>query len=572
MGRGVAMARAAGAHSMFPIPPAEPAVDIGARVGRLIEGLLQKGLLSSVQLERGKRAAETSGERPDIVLNKLGLISDADLVRAYQDVTGLEALTSIEPGQLLASLPGIDPGFLRSARILPLQNEDGQIELALADPLDLRAVRALIVKAGREFPLRIAARTDIEAALSRLSQSGGGSEAAAAEAGAEVGSEDIERLKDIASEAPIIRLVSEIIENAVQKAASDVHITRSAEGGRVRLRLDGRLNDMRQLTPRVHQAVVSRLKIMAALDIGERRLPQDGRIQVATMGREIDLRISTMPHAHGEGAFIRVLDNKAAVLDLEGLGFSSEHTARIAGILGHAHGLFLITGPTGSGKTTTLYAALRHLNDPSKNIVTVEDPIEYTLTGINQIQVNRRAGLDFSRTLRSVLRQDPDVIMIGEIRDRETAAIAVQAALTGHFVLATLHTNDALSAIDRLIDMEVEPFLLASVLRGVMAQRLVRRLCPSCSSVRAKAEAVSGAVLNDACPACHGGGYAGRIPLAEVIPVGPELQRAVGQRLGADEMSGLSASLGFENLQADGERLVAAGMTTKAEIFRALGE
>lgn len=414
-------------------------------------------------------------------------------------------------------------------------------------------------------------RAEIETALANLNQGIPNTNDAAMDAGLEAGTEDIERLKDIASEAPIIRLVAEVIEAAVQQAASDIHITRSADGGRIRFRLDGRLSDVRQLTPRVHQAVVSRFKIMAALDIGERRLPQDGRIQVPIKGREIDLRISTMPHTHGEGVFVRVLDNKAAVFDLNSLGFSSQHAKRIEGILGHAHGLFLITGPTGSGKTTTLYAALRYLNDPSKNLVTVEDPIEYTLPGINQIQVNRRAGLDFSRTLRSVLRQDPDVIMIGEIRDRETAAIAVQAALTGHFVLATLHTNDALSAIDRLIDMDVEPFLLAGVLRGVMAQRLIRQLCPVCRT-RIKAEAVTPEPNSPTCSTCQGTAYSGRAPLAEVIPIGPEIQKAVNDRRGSREIAPIAIAMGFETLQADGERLVTEGVTTPAEILRALGE
>ncbi|MCZ8182422.1 MAG: GspE/PulE family protein [Beijerinckiaceae bacterium] len=537
----------------------------------IAENLAAQNLITASQLERGRRAAQASGDRLDIVLNKLGLVSDSDLLKAYRAATGFSIL-SAEALEHVGFCPkDVDPGFFRHTKILPLREHDGILDIAVADPLDLRSVQALRFRLGIVLNIGIMARTELEAALGRLTAPVSVSSEELASASHDEGADDIERLRDIASEAPIIRLVTETIETAVQQAASDIHITRGAEGGRIRFRLDGRLIDVRQLSPRVHQAVVSRLKIMAALDIGERRLPQDGRIRIAARGREIDLRISTMPHAHGEGAFIRVLDNKSAVLDLEGLGFSQTHSERIRGILTHAHGLFLITGPTGSGKTTTLYAALRHLNDPSKNIVTVEDPIEYSLPGINQIQVNRRAGLDFSRTLRSVLRQDPDIIMIGEIRDRETAAIAVQAALTGHLVLATLHTNDALSAIDRLIDMEVEPFLLASVLRGVMAQRLVRKSCPHCRARRNRIAQLSGETPRS-CRECHDTGFSGRMPLAEVVPVGAEIQEAVSSRKGTRDIAAIALALGYETLQTEGDRLVDAGLTIRAEIFRALGE
>lgn len=501
--------------------------------------------LSDNQIERAQRAAEASGERLDLALNKLGLVSDDALMKVYSEVTGVKVADNTASPDAIPE--GIDPLFLRTNRLLPLEVTDDVIRVAVADPVDLRSAHALALRLNRTLDVCLLSRADIERSLSMIAQRTPIDATNLSEHSPEVAADDIDRLRDIASEAPVIRLVAETIESAFTRGASDIHITRNAEAGRIRYRIDGQLSDVRGLSPRLHQAVISRLKIMASLDIGERRLPQDGRIQISAKGREIDLRISTMPHAHGEGAFIRILDNRAANRELAGLGFNDAQTNRIRQILSHPHGLFLITGPTGSGKTTTLYAALRHLNDPSKNIVTVEDPVEFTIAGINQIQVNRKAGLDFARTLRSVLRQDPDIIMIGEIRDRETAAIAVQAALTGHLVLATLHTNDALSAIDRLLDMDVEPFLLGSILRGTMAQRLVRKLTGK-------------------------GVFSGRAPLAEVVPVGQELQDAIINRRDHAQLSRIASALGYETLADAGKSMVETGVTNAAEIARALGE
>lgn len=539
------------------------------RLQTLIQHLVEQDLLSDAQLDRGKRASEARGERLDLVLNRLGLISDTDLMTAYAFLFRVPVLADF-PDILACHAPeGVSIGFLRHAGLLPFRGHDGSLKLAITDPIDLRPVAALADRLGLRPDLVMIGRSDLEAILARLASS----ERPAAEplTIADDASDDIERLKDLASEAPIIRLVAETIEGAILRKASDIHITRLAEGGRIRFRIDGELTDIRPLSPRYHQAMISRLKIMAGLDIGERRLPQDGRIQIPVRGREIDLRISTMPHVHGEGAFIRILDKHGIDLDLEGLGFPEHLTARMTSILAHAHGLFLITGPTGSGKTTTLYAALRRLNHPGRHIVTVEDPIEYMLPGINQIQVNRRAGLDFSTTLRSVLRQDPDIIMVGEIRDRETAAIAVQAALTGHFVLATLHTNSALSAIDRLIDMGVEPFLLAGVLRGLMAQRLVKKQCPACRSSHASVTFAASSHGVERCDACLGTGSAGRMPLAEVVVINRDLEAGIIAGKTGPDLTEIADKLGFESLEAEGLALVNKGLTTALEVRRAIG-
>lgn len=537
---------------------------VSALAERLIEDLRTRGVLSEAQIERGRRAARQSGERLDAVLNKLGLIQDQTLLDAYVRHTGMQPFAGDLSEQSLLVPDGIDPAFFRTRRIALLGTPPAPPVAILADPLDMRALDALRARMEAEIPVFLAPRGVVDAALTKLGH--GTKTSNPAPETAEFGAlDDIDRLKDIASEAPVIRLTADIIEEAAERAASDIHITRTAEEGRVRLRIDGALGEARRLSPRAHQAVVSRLKIMAGLDIGERRLPQDGRLQVSVKGREIDLRLSTMPHTHGEGAFLRILDRRQSVFAFDQLGFEAAHRETIEAILGHAFGLFLITGPTGSGKTTTLYAALSALNDATRHIVTVEDPVEYALPGINQIQVNRQAGLDFARTLRSVLRQDPDIIMVGEIRDGETAAIAVQAALTGHFVLATLHTNDALSAVDRLVDMGVEPFLLASVLRGVMAQRLVRRHC-ACVEITPE-----GVLPRPDCLHCKGMGFSGRMPLAQVVAVDRRMRDAITAKAGLSELEALAEAAGYPTMQAEGRRLATSRVTSWSEVARALG-
>lgn len=542
---------------------------ISDQLDRLIEVFRANGALTGAMIERARRAADATGERLDRVLNRLGLLSDEQLLAGYHEITGLPVVSGVERAPADALPADVNVGFFRHSRIIPLQFGETVLDVAIEDPLDCRAIEALAYRTDRQVRTFIATPAWIEQMLARLPGLAP-NENLGEDAAPEIANDDVSRLRDLASEAPIIRLVSDVIEAAIDRRATDIHITRSAQAGRVRLRIDGDLEEFRDLPPAVHQAVVSRLKIMAALDIGENRVPQDGRIQTVVAGRPIDLRISTMPHLNGEGVFVRLLEHDSRRVELPQLGFHSNHIGLIEEVIAHPNGLFLVTGPTGSGKTTTLYAVLRALNDPSRNIVTVEDPIEYRIDGINQVQINRRAGLDFPKVLRSVLRQDPDIILIGEIRDRETASIAVQAALTGHLVLATLHTNDAATVVDRLIDMGIEPFLLAAVLRGAMAQRLARRTCPSCRPLGdRKMDTLQQSQIS--CTVCRGTGFHGRVPLAEVFKSNPEIEAIITGGGRSSELRKWLDQHSTGSLQDDGTRLVREGLTTEAEVVKALG-
>jgi general secretion pathway protein E len=422
----------------------------------------------------------------------------------------------------------------------------------------------------------------------RIAELYGNSDGSAAEVIADVGQDlDLEQLMtelpavadllESRDDAPIIRLINALLSQAVREAASDIHIEPYERHSVVRLRRDGVLRDIARPHRGLHAAMASRIKIMANLDIAEKRLPQDGRLSLRLAGRPIDVRVSTLPTTHGERLVLRLLDKATAQLGLDALGMAADTRARFAALLDEPHGIVLVTGPTGSGKSTTLYAALQALDAATLNIVTVEDPVEYDLPGIGQIQANPRIGLSFAKALRAILRQDPDVIMIGEIRDLETAQIAVQASLTGHLVLATLHTNDAAAALTRLVDMGVEPFLLASTLRGVLAQRLVRRLCPACrtpAAASASERRLFGAECPDTlwhaggCAACGHTGYAGRSGIYELVVADEALARLVHD--GADEarLRAHARHAGTRSLRADGLRHLAGGVTAAAELLR----
>lgn len=361
-------------------------------------------------------------------------------------------------------------------------------------------------------------------------------------------------------DAPVVRMVSAVLQEAVLRKASDIHLEPYESGSVVRFRIDGVLRDVAQPPRSLHAALISRIKIMAQLDIAEKRLPQDGRMSVKTEIGQLDIRVSTLPTGSGERAVLRLLDKGQAALSLESLGMSQEMREALERLIARPNGIFLVTGPTGSGKTTTLYAALSRLDAATRNVMTVEDPIEYDIPGIAQTQVQPKIGLTFASTLRSILRQDPDVIMIGEIRDLETAQIAIQASLTGHLVLATLHTNDAPSAITRLLDMGVEPFLLSSSLVGVLAQRLVRESCGACQG--------TGLIENQVCRTCDGQGFYGRTGIFELMTVSESIAAAVKARADANELKALARQEGFITLREDGERLVALGVTTAAEVVR----
>ena len=462
---------------------------------------------------------------------------------------------------------------------------DAVLTLAMADPLDSFAPAALAAATGLRVAREVAVPVELDAAFGRLyPEEGSGSPAPEGDEQAPKIEEDAERLRDLASEAPVIRLVNQIIGRAVENQASDIHIEPFEDRLRVRYRYDGVLQEAEAPPRGLAAAIVSRIKIMARLDIAERRLPQDGRIKLAVRGQEVDFRVSTIPSLHGEKVVLRVLDRDAVGFDFAKLGLAPAVVTRLRAALELPNGIVLVTGPTGSGKTTTLYTGLLALNVVARNVVTVEDPIEYQLRGINQIQVRPQIGLTFASLLRSILRQDPDVIMIGEIRDLETAEIAVQAALTGHLVLSTLHTNSAAASITRLRDMGVEDYLLTAALRGVLAQRLVRRLCPACRREEAAPPEMTARFGLDqrtarrpitlfhpaGCPQCRQTGYRGRQAIAEFLTPDAAIEKLIFARADHAEIERAAVAAGMVPMFAAGLDAVLAGETALEEVVRAI--
>ncbi len=547
--------------------------------------LTTRGLLVGAALERVRRLAAESGERIDLIASKLGLVSDRDLAQAYAELLGKPLVRPEDfPAEPVAA-ERVQPPYLKRARIIPIAETDTDIVAAMADPLDDSAARALEFALGKQVSRRAAVPTDIDVAHERLYSRGRStideiSDAAGEREDVDRDS-DLERLKDLASEAPVIRLVNTFVTRAVEMRASDIHIESVEAGMRVRYRIDGVLKEMETPPARLRSAIISRVKIMAKLNIAERRLAQDGRIRLAVRGKEIDFRVSTTPAIHGESVVLRILDRGNLALDFEALGFDDSQLPTFLECLFRPHGIVLVTGPTGSGKTTTLYAALTRLNSPDSKILTAEDPVEYVLNGVNQVQMKPDIGLTFATALRSFLRQDPDIMMIGEIRDLETAQIAVQAALTGHLVLSTVHTNDAASAMTRLLDMGIEHYLLTSTINAVLAQRLVRRLCPECREpYEPEPELVSrleiGALAKGkpmlyrpvGCPACNGGGYSGRTMILELMVTDDTIRSLVLRRAEAREIQAAAVHGGMQTMYAHGMRKALAGITTFEEILR----
>jgi general secretion pathway protein E len=545
--------------------------------------LLRQGHCDQRTLERARRVAIDSDQRLDVVLIQLGLVSERGLADAYADllsipVTSIDRYPPLEP-----VLPDrLSAAFLRYARVIPLAADGQIVTLAAADPLDPFTPSAVAVATGRQVRLQVAVPIELETALNRLYPEEG---SATPDAGADAPlEEDAERLKDLASEAPVIRLVNLLITRAVETQASDIHIEPFEDRLRVRYRYDGVLHEAEPPPRHLAAAITSRIKIMARLDIAERRMPQDGRIKMAVRGQDVDFRVSTIPSLHGETVVLRILDRSAVVFDYARLGLAPGVIRKLGSALDLPNGIVLVTGPTGSGKTTTLYTGLLALNAITRKIVTVEDPIEYQLGGINQIQVRAQIGLTFASLLRSILRQDPDVIMVGEIRDGETAQIAVQAALTGHLVLSTLHTNSAAAAVTRLRDMGVEDYLLTAVLRGVMAQRLVRRLCPDCRRREpAPPELVQRFGLDRrtadrpimlsravGCLSCRQTGYRGRTAIAEFLELGPETERLIFARADHATIERAAVGQGMELMFEAGLAAALAGETTIEELTRSI--
>ncbi len=557
---------------------------------RIGEILIERGKLDAAGLDRALRLQEESGEKLGVLLVTLGIVAQRDVSEALAAQLGLPLVEAAGYPELPILEERVSARFLRESRALPLAEDESELALAMADPTDSYTVNAFEMVTGRKVKAKVAIPTELEAALERLYGAGKsalGQIFGDVEQRDDIGFDaDIQQLKDLASEAPVIRLVSLIITNALDMRASDIHVEPFENRLIVRYRIDGVLHEIESPPRRLSAAVISRIKIMAMLDIAERRLPQDGRIRLRVQGKEIDLRVSTVPTMHGESVVMRILDKGGVALDFKRLGFEDDTLEGFLDVLMEPHGILLVTGPTGSGKTTTLYTALDRLNKPDVKILTVEDPVEYQMPGINQIQVKPQIDLTFANALRSIVRQDPDVIMIGEIRDLETAQIAVQSALTGHLVLSTVHTNDAASTVNRLLDMGVEDYLLTSTVIGILAQRLVRTLCPACKETYIalpevvdelglrKFAATAEVTLYHAkgCNECGHTGFIGRVSIMEMLPMSDHLRTHVMRHATSTELRAEAIKEGMVTMYEDGMRKAMNGVTTFEEVLRVTRE
>ena len=556
------------------------AAPVDAARPRLGELLITAGKLNERDLQNALQAQQELGGYLGQVLVQLGVVAEADLMPVLARQLAMPLISADQFPAVLPEVPGLQAHFAEAQCICPLSIQDGVLHVAMAAPQDAFVCKALHLSTGLEIAPALALEADIRKAWAEAAQEHA-SEADSDWSDQAGGSDFVEHLKDLASEAPVIRLVSSIISRAIELQASDIHLEPFENGLQVRYRMDGVIHASEVLPPRLSAAVGSRVKLLAHLDIAERRLPQDGRIKTRAKGRELDLRVSTAPTVHGESIVMRVLDRASVRLSLESMGFSADTLAQFQTLLQKPHGILLVTGPTGSGKTTTLYAALSKIDAVANKIITVEDPVEYQLDGVNQIQVHAQINLTFANALRSILRQDPDIIMIGEMRDSETAQIAVQSALTGHLVLSTLHTNTAAGAITRMRDMGVESYLITSSVNGVLAQRLVRTLCAACKQpdpVAASAAQGSGLLRFQqpgqpiyravGCEHCRDTGYKGRTAIHELLLLDERLRHAIIQGEDANALHALGARNGMLSLYEDGLRKVAAGVTTLEEVLR----
>ncbi|MFB3776182.1 MAG: type II secretion system ATPase GspE [Bryobacteraceae bacterium] len=543
---------------------------------RLGEMLIERRLIAPEDLERGLEIQRERGEKIGKILVDLGFIAMRDVLAALSEQLSLPLVSIEGPPPSSPETESLAPRFMRQCRFLPLAIEDSTLTIAMADPLDFETIAAVQGATGMKVQPALAPEQEI---LDAIDKYYGEEQKAPSESAADLAesSEDLEHLRDMASEAPVIRLVNAMIGQAVEKRASDIHIEPYEKEFRVRYRIDGVLYNQEPPPRELKAAIISRVKLMAKLNIAERRLPQDGRIKIKILGREVDLRVSTLPTLYGESVVMRLLDRSAGdFYDLYRLGFDEPMLRRMEHFTSLPHGIFLVTGPTGSGKSTTLYSALKRINQPDKKIITIEDPVEYQMDGINQIHVNPQIGLTFAAGLRHIVRQDPDVIMVGEIRDRETADIAIRAALTGHFVYSTLHTNDAPSAITRLADMGVENYLLSSSLVAVLAQRLVRVICTHCRQPDGLHNAPDGEVVQGwrgtGCEECSGTGFTGRVGIFELMELDEEIRGLIMGNADAARITDAARRQGMRSLREDGWSKVKAGVTTAGEVMRVTQE
>lgn len=546
---------------------------------RLGDLLVESGLITNKQLEKALGVQKTTGERLGKALINLGYITEESMIEILEFQLGVPHINlgSLNISKEVAST--IPASLAERYQVIPIKKNGKKLTLAMVDPTNFYAQDDVRMVSGYEVEAVIAAEGEIVRAINEIY----GVSEIVEKAVNKLKKDDSSAHTEIqtADDAPVISIVNSLIAQAVKERASDIHIEPQEKNLRVRFRIDGVLREVVNFPKHTHAAIISRIKIMSEMDIAEKRLPQDGRIKVHEIGRDIDLRVSTLPTILGEKVVIRILDKKSIILNIKGLGFSNDNLNRYQKLYRQSYGMILVTGPTGSGKTTTLYSTLTELNSDTQNIITVEEPVEYRLDGINQVQVNPKAGLSFANGLRSILRQDPNIVMVGEIRDTETANIAIRAALTGHLVLSTLHTNDAAGAITRLIDMDIEPFLVASSVLGVVAQRLVRVICPDCKQKYVPPVDSPERIFLEAsptdnielyrgvgCPRCSHTGYKGRMSIHEIMPVSSLLRELINRRVSSDELCRRAIDEGMKTMREDGINKVKLGLTTIEEVMR----
>jgi type IV pilus assembly protein PilB len=544
--------------------------------------LLDSGLVSRDQLMEAYDEHQRLGRSLGRVLVDRGVLTESQLVAALAQQIGLRFVDLTDFAVDGSAVGRVPDAVCRRHTALPIGYEDGKLLVAMADPANVFAIDDIRSLTGLEVKPLVATRADVIAAINRYHRSDTDFDELTMSLDATEESEDLSKVKEVTEDAPIVKFVNLLITQAIQDRASDIHIEPAEKDMRVRFRIDGVLHEVMRSPKNIQSGVISRLKIMAEINIAERRIPQDGRLSVNANGKKIDLRVATLPTVWGEKVVMRVLDNTTASLNLADLGFSDGNFERYSLSFTKPYGMILVTGPTGSGKSTTLYATLNIVSTPEKNVITVEDPVEYRLAGINQVQTNAKAGLTFAAALRSILRCDPDIVLLGEIRDHETAQIAIEAALTGHLVLSTLHTNDAPSAISRLMEMGIEPFLVASALDCVLAQRLARRLCTKCkeeytptaeSLITARVPWDQSQPLPTlfravGCSACSKTGYKGRLALHEVMNVSESIERLAVERASGDQIGKVARAEGMTTLRDDGMAKVLMGVTSLEEILR----
>ena len=557
----------------------------------VVEILRDVGLVAHEDILKAKERAKAEGVGLVDALVLMGRVSHMDVSKALASQFGMDTINLAEyrvPDDVLALVP---KHIARRYKIIPVYKHDNTLTVAISDPMDVDTVDSLryILKMNVE-PV-VAAKTDIESSITRYYGSADDTvenmlqeiTEGEVDLGLPINKATQIKIEDIAeteTDAPIIKLVGLIIMEAYRNRASDIHIEPLEKRLRVRYRIDGVLHEVDNPPKRLQAAIISRLKIMSNMSIAEKRVPQDGRIQIPVMGKTLDLRVSALPTNHGESIVMRILDKSSLMLGLADLGFFSDDQATMEKIISLPDGVFLVTGPTGSGKTTTLYSCLNTINKPDRKIITVEDPVEYQLAGINQVQVNADINLSFSAALRSILRQAPNIIMIGEIRDLETANIAVQAALTGHLVFSTLHTNDAPSAVTRMVDIGVKPFLVASAVRAIMAQRLIRKVCSKCKTpykptdyemtvLKINPDDVKNTTIfrGAGCNECSKTGYRGRMGIYEIFQIDEEVRRLIYEKVPSNVIRARARELGMRTLREDGVRKIMAGITTPEEVI-----